>query len=158
MKYVCQHYPTFKYFVNLSLIPKLFSKIWKVQTTLARDSLDNHMLNPLILIRIVPLKLSSGNMILLTITSKLRMPSQNIWSGVVGNVRINISPSNIFLITLMPTRFHPNCQSVLLGQIKNCIDLYILYMVYKYLNEKCEIESISWTTLLQIFCKLWLYS
>ena len=53
MKYVCLHNPTFKYFVNLSLIPKLFSKIWKVQTTLARDSPDNHMLNPLTLMLLV---------------------------------------------------------------------------------------------------------
>ena len=57
------------------------------------------------------LKLLSGSMILLTITFELRMISQNIWRRVVGNVLINISPSNIFLTLLLPVWFYQICQS-----------------------------------------------
>ena len=41
-------------------------------------------------------KLSSGSMILLTITLELRMISQNIWRRIVDNVLVNISLPNIF--------------------------------------------------------------
>ena len=50
-------------------------------------------------------------MILLTITLKLRMILQNISRGVVGNVLINVSPSNIFLTLLLPAIFHQNCKA-----------------------------------------------
>ena len=52
----------------------------------------------------VRMKLLSGSMILLTITLKLRMVLQNIGRSVVGNVLINISPSNIFLTLLFPAK------------------------------------------------------
>ena len=38
---------------------------------------------------------------------------QNIWRRVVGNIGINISPSNIFLAMLLRARFDQNCQAVL---------------------------------------------
>ena len=38
---------------------------------------------------------------------------QNIWRRVVGNVLINISPSNIFPNMLLPQRFHLHCQAVM---------------------------------------------
>ena len=56
-------------------------------------------------------KLSSGVMILLTITFELGIILQNIWRRVVGNVLINISPSNILPIVLKPDRFLQNCQA-----------------------------------------------
>ena len=60
-------------------------------------------------------QLSSGSMILLTITFKLMMISQNISRRVVGNVLVNISPSNISLTMLSPARFHQNCQTLASG-------------------------------------------
>ena len=50
-------------------------------------------------------------MILWTITFELRMILQNICRRVVGNVLINISPSNILPIMLKPVNFHHNCQA-----------------------------------------------
>ena len=55
--------------------------------------------------------MSSGLMILLTITLELRMILQNISRGVVGSVLMNISPSNILPIVLKSERFHQNCQA-----------------------------------------------
>ena len=52
-------------------------------------------------------------MILKAITLKLRIILQNIWRRVVGNVLMNISPSNTFLTLLLPAIFHQNCQAVL---------------------------------------------
>ena len=54
----------------------------------------------------------SGPDIILTITLELRMFLQNISRRVAGNVLINIPPSNIFLIILLPARFHQNCLTV----------------------------------------------
>ena len=48
----------------------------------------------------------------MTITLLLRMILQNTSRRVVGNVWINISPSNIFLIVHLPARFDQNCQAV----------------------------------------------
>ena len=45
----------------------------------------------------------------------LRIMLQNILRGIVGNVLINFSPSNIFLTLLWSERFHQNCQAVLEG-------------------------------------------
>ena len=50
-------------------------------------------------------------MILWTITFELRMILQNISRRVVGNVLINISPSNILPIMLKPVNFHQHCQA-----------------------------------------------
>ena len=47
---------------------------------------------------------------LLMITLELWMILQNIWMRVVGNVRNNISPLNIFPTLLLLARFHQNCQ------------------------------------------------
>ena len=52
-------------------------------------------------------------MILLTITWESNMISQNIWKRVVGNVRINNSPSNISANMPLSERFHQNYQAVL---------------------------------------------
>ena len=60
-----------------------------------------------------PEKLSSASVVLLTITSYSRMVSQNISRGVLVNVLMNISPSNIFPNVLLPVEFHQNCPSVL---------------------------------------------
>ena len=38
---------------------------------------------------------------------------QNIWREVVGNVPIDISPSNIFLTVLLAASFHQKCPAVL---------------------------------------------
>ena len=55
------------------------------------------------------LKISSGNcrldLILLIITSGLKIFYQHIWRRVVGSVLINNSPSNIFPILLLLVRF-----------------------------------------------------
>ena len=50
-------------------------------------------------------------MILLAITIELRMILQGIQRRVVGNVLIDISPSNTFLIMHLPERFHQSCQA-----------------------------------------------
>ena len=36
---------------------------------------------------------------------------QNIWRRVVGNVLIDNSPSTTFLIRLLPTQYHQNCEA-----------------------------------------------
>ena len=54
--------------------------------------------------------LSSGSIILLTVTLKVRMILQNIWRRVVGYVLIAISLTNIFLTLLLPAIFHQNCK------------------------------------------------
>ena len=54
-------------------------------------------------------RLSSRSMILFTVTWELRTILQNIWSRVVDNVLVNISPSNIFLTRLSPKNIHQYC-------------------------------------------------
>ena len=56
-------------------------------------------------------KMSSGPMILLTITLKQRMILQNIGRRVEGNVQVDISSSNSFLILLLPAKYHQKCQA-----------------------------------------------
>ena len=51
-------------------------------------------------------------MALLTISFKLRMVLQNIWRRGVAYILIDTSPLNIFLIVLLPARFHLNCLAV----------------------------------------------
>ena len=58
-----------------------------------------------------PGKLSSGSMLLLMINFDLRMILQNLWRRVVGNVLMNISPSNILLTMLLPTKYHQSCSA-----------------------------------------------
>ena len=58
------------------------------------------------------LKLSSGSMILLIITSELSILLENIWRRVVGNVLMYISPSNIFPNMLLAEGFQQKCQTV----------------------------------------------
>ena len=50
-------------------------------------------------------------MILLKITLELTMILQNIWGGVVGNVVINITPSNIFPKMRLIEKYIRNCQA-----------------------------------------------
>ena len=57
--------------------------------------------------------MSYGLLILLMITLELTMILQHISRRVVGYVLINISPSNIFLIKLLPARFHQNVKLLL---------------------------------------------
>ena len=56
-------------------------------------------------------QLPSASMALFTITSELRMISQNIWRRVVENVLMNIFPLNIFLLVRLPASFYQNCQA-----------------------------------------------
>ena len=49
----------------------------------------------------------------MTVTLELTIILQNISRRVVGNVLINIPPSNMFLILHLPAIFHQNCQAVL---------------------------------------------
>ena len=56
--------------------------------------------------------LSSGILILLAIFLEIKIILQNILRRVVVNSQINISPSNVFLIMLLPARFHQSCQEV----------------------------------------------
>ena len=58
------------------------------------------------------LKLSSGSLILLTITWNLRMILLSFLSRVVSNYQMNISPSNVFPNFLLTKRFHTNSLAV----------------------------------------------
>ena len=70
------------------------------------------LLNPLMLKDFHQI-LSSGPIILLTITLELGMVFQNVWSRVVGDVLTDISTSNIFLTMLFPAECYQNYQAVL---------------------------------------------
>ena len=39
------------------------------------------------------------------------MHLRNIRRKLVGNILVNISPSNIFFTILLPARFHQNCEA-----------------------------------------------
>ena len=80
------------------------------------------ILNPLIQ------KLSSGSMVLLTITFELRMILQNIWRRVVGNVLINISPSNILNKCFSLSPIHPLNPLILKSSSRNwCLDRWYFW-------------------------------
>ena len=57
------------------------------------------------------LQLTSGSKILYRIPLELRKILQTFPRKVVGNVLNNITPSYIFLITLLPAQFHQNCKA-----------------------------------------------
>ena len=52
-------------------------------------------------------------MIHFTLSWELKFALQKILRRIVGNVLINISPSNIFPTKLLPERFYLICQAVL---------------------------------------------
>ena len=54
-------------------------------------------------------------MIILTITQKSRIILQDIWRRVVGNVLINISPSNMFPYMPLEKRINQNSAAVLVA-------------------------------------------
>ena len=69
-------------------------------------------------------------MILWTITFELRMILQNICRRVVGNVLINISPSNILPIMLKPVNFIKIVRLVLAAVSINGLSLHSSTSVY----------------------------
>ena len=77
-------------------------------------------------------QVSSGSMILWKLTSELTMILQNISSRVVGNVLINISPSNIFSTMLLAAGLNKLYQAALAavsinGLISKPVDLYMVF-------------------------------
>ena len=86
--------------------------------------------------------LSSVSIILLTITFELHEILQNISRKVVGNVLINISPSNIFSNMLSFERFHQNCQAVLAVVSINELMFTTLFGLYLS-HTRCGIEMAS---------------
>ena len=63
------------------------------------------------ILNLFSLKLLSGSLILLPLTSELRIIWQIFWRRVFGSVLNNIVPSNIFPTSLLPTIFHQNHQT-----------------------------------------------
>ena len=62
---------------------------------------------------------------------------QNIRRGVVGNVLINISPSNIFLTLPLSARYHQNWQAVLAAASINGLTLSMVRLFFsKHKNAK----------------------
>ena len=75
--------------------------------------------------------LSSGSIILLTITLELRMVLQNISRRVVGDVLTDISPSNIFLTFMpFPAGFYQNYQAVLASVSINGFKWYNILKIF----------------------------
>ena len=99
-------------FCKVILISKVYPQNYHISQT---DNIWRNLwwvkVNQLMLLEGFIGKLSSRAMILLTITFELGIILQKIWRRVVGNVLINISPSNILPIVLKPERFLQNCQA-----------------------------------------------
>ena len=101
-------------------------------------------LNPLMLKDVLQI-LSSGSIILLTITLELRMVSQTIWRRVFGDVLTDISPSNIFLTMPFPAGFYQNYQAVFASVSINGLKelLTILTTVYKKLSKIINMTKLT---------------
>ena len=105
------------FFRKMKIVWQCWGIDLKLKIELNRNSLVGgcgHMngrktvINPIILKEFLQ-KLSSGSVILLTITFKMRMILQTIWRRVVGNVLIDFSPSIILLTLLLPAKYHQTC-------------------------------------------------
>ena len=87
------------------------------------------------------MKLSSGSKILLILSWEFRIVLQKISRRVVGNVLINIFPSNAFPTKLLPEIFYLICQAVLAAvsingstQLLRCMDLSTLMLLVANLD------------------------
>ena len=91
-------------YISLSLI-----KIWIFMKT-SPDFIESIWLVDNSGCWLILLKLSSGSLVFLTISQELKMILQNISGRVLGEVLINITPSNMFPTMLLLQRFQQICQ------------------------------------------------
>ena len=69
------------------------------------------------------------------------------------NVLINISPSSIFLIMLLPARYPQNCQALLAAVSINRLKTSQTIRLYDYINGNINMPAVT-LVLLQDFCGL----
>ena len=104
----CRYYTQADATTPRSLLPSSLknSKCCASYVALVAPKHGSLVFNPLMLESSCGHQMSSGSLILLTITLELAIILQNISRRFVSNVLINIPPSNMFLVVFLPATFH----------------------------------------------------